>query len=157
MKPTELAAQSRPEIDAGTALVMVLDAQRQIRCVNPALAQLAGYDERELLGQPFPLLRHSETPADVLREMWRRVAAGGTWIAPVALRCRGGAALWVLATCMPMHHARMGEITVLVLVRPSDWQVLAAMERYAVMRTRITNWLDRLMFEPLVLKQVLRW
>ncbi|MBI5257874.1 MAG: PAS domain-containing protein [Burkholderiales bacterium] len=157
MNPPELAPQSLPEIAPGSALVMVLDAQRSIRCMNPALATLAGYDERALIGQPFPLLRHPDTPAEVLREMWRQVEGGSTWVAPLALRCRGGASLWALATCTPMCHVRLGEIAVLVLMRPSTVQLEAAQERYAMMRSRITIWLDKLMLEPLELKRVQRW
>lgn len=146
-----------PHIEPGTALILVVDADRRVRHINPGLARLMGYGDLQLIGHPLPLLRHPDMPASAMREMWAHVDDGAPWIAPVALRRRDGSRLWALATCAPVRHPRLGLSVMVVLMRPSDEQLQAALARYERQHNRVSVWLDKLMLEPLALDQVTRW
>ena len=146
-----------PHIQSGTALILIVDADRRIRHINPALAKLVGYGDEELLGHPFRLLRHSDMPASALREMWSQIELGKPWISPLPLRRRDGSRLWALATCAPVRHPRLGPSMMMVLMRPSDEQLLAALARSQHLHNRSSTWLDQLAQEPLGLDRVLRW
>ncbi|HSW07726.1 PAS domain-containing protein [Aquabacterium sp.] len=148
---------AHPHIQSGTALILIVDADRRIRHINLALSQLMGYAGAQLIGHPFPLLRHPDMPASAMREMWAQVDAGAPWIATLALRRRDGNRLWALATCAPVRHPRLGACVMIVLMRPSDAQLHAALTSYEHQHNRISIWLDKLMLEPLALDDVTRW
>lgn len=146
-----------PQIDAGSALMLIVDADRDIRHINPTLSQLLGYYANDLIGQPFPLMRHPDMPAALMREMWAVAEDGQVWMDPIALRCRDGGRLWALATCAPVKHPRLGNSIVMMMMRPSGAQLDAAMERYRWAHNRVSSWLDKLSLEPLGLDHVIAW
>jgi len=148
---------AEPQIAPDTALMLLVDADRDIRHINPALAALVGYAAPELIGQPFPMLRHLDMPACAMREMWAMVEAGQVWMAPIALRCRDGSRLWALASCAPVYHPLLGGSVAMMLMRPSEGELAAAIERYQWAHNRISTWLDKLALEPLGLDHVIRW
>ena len=91
--------------------LMIIDAEQQINYVNPAACQLLGYDEAEILGQPWQTFLHESS------ETGRQLAEPKSWgrnnkvSIELVLAHKSGAAVYVMLTAVlevrqgAFHHA----------------------------------------------------
>jgi PAS domain S-box-containing protein len=86
-------------------IVSKTDSRGIITYANDVFQRVAGYSERELLGQPHNLIRHPDMPQSVFRYLWQTIAAGQEIFAYVVNQSRNGDHYWVLAHVTPTFDA----------------------------------------------------
>jgi len=59
--------------------LIVTDEQSRILRANPAMAQMLGYTQAQLEGQPTRMLRGASTPEGIIRQFWAELAKHGRW------------------------------------------------------------------------------
>ncbi|PIW26652.1 MAG: chemotaxis protein [Rhodospirillales bacterium CG15_BIG_FIL_POST_REV_8_21_14_020_66_15] len=90
-------------------IVSKTDLKGYITYANDVFLNIAGYTEREVLGQPHSLIRHPQMPRCVFKLLWDTITAGGEIFAYVLNRCKNGDHYWVFAHVTPSRDAA-GEI-----------------------------------------------
>ncbi len=87
--------------DDDEIIVSKTDLKGRITYCNDVFLRVAGYSERELLGQPHNIIRHPDMPRCVYKLLWDTLAAGREIFAYVVNRARNGDHYWVLAHVTP--------------------------------------------------------
>lgn len=83
--------------------ILVTDANQKIRAINPALSEISGYREDELLGQ-HPRILDAERPASEARQAMSEVLQRDhRWIGELWLRRKSGEPIPVWATVIAVH------------------------------------------------------
>lgn len=83
--------------------ILVTDAEQRIRAINPALAEMTGYSESELLGH-HPRMLDAERPGNEARlAMSDVLRTEGRWIGELWLRCKSGEPVPVWATVIAVR------------------------------------------------------
>jgi aerotaxis receptor len=119
---------------AEQTLISITDLKGRITYCNTNFAQVSGYTEAELLGQPHNLVRHPDMPEEAFRDMWATIEAGLPWTALVKNRRKTGDYYWVRANATPVRdgHRTVGYLS--VRTRPTDVEVRQFEALYATMR-----------------------
>lgn len=86
-------------------IVSKTDLKGRLTYVNRLFAEISGYPEDELLGEPHNIIRHPDMPRAVFALLWERMAAGEELFAYVVNMARDGAHYWVLAHITPTVDA----------------------------------------------------
>lgn len=86
---------------ANEIIVSKTDAKGRIIYANEVFLRLAGYSEREVIGQPHSLIRHPDMPRCVFKLLWDTIASGKECFAYVVNRSKNGDHYWVLAHVTP--------------------------------------------------------
>ncbi|HWJ83514.1 MAG TPA: PAS domain-containing protein [Nocardioides sp.] len=95
--PTGIEKTFRPD----QIIVSKTDPQGRLTYVNGLFAEISGYPESELIGQPHNIIRHPEMPRSVFKLLWERIAAGEEIFAYVMNLSADGGHYWVLAHVTP--------------------------------------------------------
>jgi PAS domain S-box-containing protein len=95
--------------DPDEVIVTKTDLSGKMTYVNPTFLKLAGYSERECLGQQHNLIRHPDMPRAVFKLLWDTLQAGNEIFAYVNNRSINGDYYWVFAHVTPSRNAA-GEI-----------------------------------------------
>ena len=82
--------------------VAVTDLEGHIEYVNPAFERISGYSRDELLGQTPALIRSSQTPDSVYRELWATITAGKVWTGEFLNRRKDGTLYWEFEVISPL-------------------------------------------------------
>lgn len=82
-------------------IVSKTDTKGRIIYANEVFLRLAGYSEREILGQPHNVIRHPAMPRCVFKLLWDTIESGKECFAYVVNRSKGGDHYWVLAHVTP--------------------------------------------------------
>ncbi|MDP2697443.1 PAS domain-containing protein [Thalassospira sp.] len=82
-------------------IVSKTDPKGRITYANDIFLKIAGYRERDVLGQPHSIIRHPHMPRCVYAVMWETIARGEEIFAYVVNRCANGDHYWVLANVTP--------------------------------------------------------
>lgn len=90
-------------------IVSKTDLEGRLTYGNRTFFNLAGYSERECLGQQHNLVRHPEMPRSVFKLLWDTLQAGDEIFAYVVNRSMNGDHYWVFAHVTPSRNAA-GEI-----------------------------------------------
>ena len=101
---------------------------------NKAFADISGYTQEQMVGQPHNIVRHPDMPAEAFADMWRDLKAGRPWRALVKNRRSDGGFYWVVANASPVREN--GQIVGYQSVRsrPSRDEVAAAEAVYKRIR-----------------------
>ncbi|CAA7623464.1 PAS domain-containing protein [Magnetospirillum sp. UT-4] len=86
-------------------IVSKTDTKGRITYANDVFMRVAGYTEREVLGQPHSIIRHPAMPRCVFKLLWDTIEAGDECFAYVVNRCKNGDHYWVLAHVTPTFDA----------------------------------------------------
>lgn len=70
---------------------------------NDVFLRLAGFKEKELLGQQHNIIRHPDMPRCVFKLLWDTVSAGEEILAYVVNKSKNGDHYWVFAHVTPTH------------------------------------------------------
>ena len=73
----------------------------RITYANDTFLHIAGYRERDILGQPHSIIRHPDMPRCVFSLLWQTIEAGREIFAYVINRSANGDHYWVLANVTP--------------------------------------------------------
>ncbi|TGK38069.1 methyl-accepting chemotaxis protein [Leptospira andrefontaineae] len=78
------------------------DSKGKITYVSQDFADVSGFSEEEMLGQPHNIVRHPDIPPAVYKDLWDTVQSGRPWNAIVKNRAKNGDHYWVDATVTPV-------------------------------------------------------
>lgn len=116
-------------------IVSKTDLKGRITYCNDVFRTIAGYTERELLGQPHSIIRHPDMPRCVFKLLWDTISARGEIFAYVKNMARNGDHYWVLAHVTPSVDAGGTIVGYHSSRRCPDPSAVAAVERlYADLR-----------------------
>lgn len=86
---------------ADDIIVSKTDLKGRITYANDTFCRIAGYAERELIGQPHSIIRHPDMPRAVFKLLWDTLAEQREVFAYVKNRTRSGDFYWVFAHVTP--------------------------------------------------------
>ena len=123
-------------------IVSKTDPRGRITYANQVFLRIAGYEEREVLGQPHSLVRHPDMPRCVFKLLWDAIATGNEIFAYVKNLAKNGDHYWVLAQVTPSFdparkvvgfhsNRRVPDRSALAKIEPLYRQLLAEEERHA--------------------------
>ena len=95
--------------DDNEIIVSKTDLKGRITYCNDVFMRIAGYTEKELLGQPHSIIRHPDMPRCIFKLLWDTIEAGDEIFAYVINRAKNGDHYWVLAHVTPSFKSG-GEI-----------------------------------------------
>jgi PAS domain S-box-containing protein len=84
-----------------SVIVSKTDMRGIITYANQTFLDVAGYDLREVIGQPHNFIRHPAMPRCVFKLLWDRIAAGYEVFAYVINLAKHGDHYWVFAHVTP--------------------------------------------------------
>ena len=84
-------------LDRNDFIVSKTDLKRRIIYCNKIFIELAGYDEKELLGAPHNIVRHPDMPKVVFKLLWDRLKKKQEIFAYVKNLSKDGGYYWVFA------------------------------------------------------------
>ncbi|WP_316862837.1 PAS domain-containing protein [uncultured Cohaesibacter sp.] len=99
-KDTTLTGKER-FFDESDIIVSKTDLKGRVTYCNREFQRVAGYTEREMLGQPHNIIRHPDMPRCVFELMWETIQNGDEIFAYVVNRCKNGDHYWVNAHITP--------------------------------------------------------
>lgn len=82
-------------------IVSKTDLSGKITYGNDLFIRISGYTEKELLGKPHNILRHSDMPKLIFQLLWERIKAGKEIFAYVKNRTKENDYYWVFAHVTP--------------------------------------------------------
>lgn len=86
-------------------IVSKTDLKGRMTYANNVFLRLAGYDEKQVIGQPHSLIRHPEMPRCIFKLLWDTIQGGKEIFAYVVNRSANGDHYWVLAHVTPSRDA----------------------------------------------------
>lgn len=90
--------------DENEILVSKTDKRGRITYCNTLFRDIAGYNNKELVGEPHNLVRHPEMPRTVFKVLWDALEAKREVFAYVKNLCSNGDHYWVLAHVTPSFN-----------------------------------------------------
>lgn len=82
-------------------IVSKTDLKGRLTYCNDVFLRMAGYTEKECLGQPHNMIRHPDMPRCVFDLLWETIQSGTEIFAYVKNRCKNGDHYWVQAHVTP--------------------------------------------------------
>ncbi|MDN7610568.1 methyl-accepting chemotaxis protein [Burkholderia multivorans] len=102
MRNNQPVTQQEFDFPDDATLMSTTDADSVITYANTAFAQVSGFSNDELVGQPHNVVRHPDMPRDAFADMWATLRRGEPWTALVKNRRKNGDHYWVRANAVPM-------------------------------------------------------
>ncbi|EMK24111.1 methyl-accepting chemotaxis protein [Leptospira kirschneri] len=90
------------KVPINSVLISRTDMKGRISYVSQDFANISGFSEEEMLGEPHNLIRHPDVPSEIFREMWETIKNGNPWSGIVKNRAKSGDHYWVDATVTPV-------------------------------------------------------
>lgn len=87
--------------DESDIIVSKTDTKGRITYANDIFLTIAGYTEKEVIGQPHNMIRHPDMPRAVFKLLWETIAAGSEIFAYVKNLTKAGDYYWVFAHVTP--------------------------------------------------------
>lgn len=82
-------------------IVSKTDTSGRIVYANDVFLRIAGYEEKEIIGQPHSIIRHPDMPRAVFSLLWETLTQGSEIFAYVVNLARNGDHYWVFAHVTP--------------------------------------------------------
>jgi len=82
-------------------IVSKTNLKGRITYANRMFLDIAGYSEKDVIGQPHSLIRHPDMPRCIFKLLWNTVQEGKEIFAYVVNRCKNGDHYWVYAHVTP--------------------------------------------------------
>lgn len=87
--------------DENELIVSKTDLKGRLTYCNDVFLRIAGYTEKECLGEPHSMIRHPEMPRCIFGLLWETIQDGREIFAYVVNRCKNGDHYWVQAHVTP--------------------------------------------------------
>jgi len=97
-------------VEQSPVSIVITDLDGDIEYVNPKFTQLTGYSHAEALGQNARILKSGETSAEIYRQLWELITAGGEWQGEFLNKKKNGEFYWESASISSIKNSA-GEIT----------------------------------------------
>ncbi|MDR0746615.1 MAG: PAS domain-containing protein [Helicobacteraceae bacterium] len=120
-------------VDEKTLLISETDRYGNIRYVNDEMCRVSGFQEAELLGRTHKLIRHSDMPKSVFKQLWETISRGATWRGFIKNTTKSGESFWVFTTIFPIESA-YGEGFLAVRNRANEDEINRYEKRYEQLR-----------------------
>ena len=91
--------------DENEIIVSKTNLKGHITYCNDVFLRIAGYTEKECLGQPHSMIRHPDMPRSIFGLLWESIQDGREIFAYVMNRCKNGDHYWVFAHVTPSMDA----------------------------------------------------
>ena len=91
--------------DKDDIIVSKTDLKGRITYANRTFCEIAGYNEREVVGQPHSMIRHPDMPRAVFKLLWDTLQDGRELFAYVKNMTKTGDYYWVFAHVTPSFDA----------------------------------------------------
>ncbi|EQA73721.1 PAS domain S-box protein [Leptospira noguchii serovar Panama str. CZ214] len=85
-------------VPINSVLISRTDTKGKISYVSQDFANISGFSEEEMLGEPHNLIRHPDVPSEIFQEMWETIKNGNPWSGIIKNRAKSGDYYWVDAT-----------------------------------------------------------
>lgn len=82
-------------------IVSKTDLKGRLTYTNKVFLDIAGYTERECIGQQHSMIRHPDMPRCIFKLLWDTIQCGSEIFAYVINRCKNGDHYWVYAHVTP--------------------------------------------------------
>ncbi len=102
MRNNQPVTQQEFDFPDDVTLMSTTDADSIITYANTTFAQVSGFTNEELVGQPHNVVRHPDMPREAFADMWATLRRGEPWTALVKNRRRNGDHYWVRANAIPV-------------------------------------------------------
>ncbi|ROV59674.1 PAS domain-containing protein [Vibrio ponticus] len=86
-------------------LISTTDPSSYITYANYDFCDIAGFDEKDLIGNPHNMVRHQDMPKEAFKQMWSYLKAGQSWMGLVKNQCNDEQHYWVSAFVTPIKDA----------------------------------------------------
>ncbi len=96
--------------DDDEIIVSKTDLKGRIIYANDVFLRVAGYKEKEIMGQPHSIVRHPDMPRCVFKLLWDTISEGKEIFAYVVNMAKNGDHYWVFAHVTPTFDSD-GNIT----------------------------------------------
>ncbi len=134
MKNQVLVTDVETVVPDGVFIYSRTDLRGIIVEANAAFAEISGYRQEDMVGQPHNLVRHPDMPKEAFADLWQTLKQGKPWRGLVKNRRSDGGYYWVIANASPVREN--GKIVGYQSIRsrPSREQINAAAQAYAKIR-----------------------
>ncbi|MBN2870741.1 MAG: diguanylate cyclase [Campylobacterales bacterium] len=85
-----------------SVITSTTDLEGTIVYVSNAFCRISQYDASDLIGQNHRIVRHSDMPEEVYRELWDTITDNRTWEGEIKNKAKDGSHYWVHATISPI-------------------------------------------------------
>ena len=131
------------EFRDGETIVSKTDLKGIVTYVNPYFCEIAGYTEKESLGQPHNFVRHPDMPPEAFADLWDNLKRGRPWTGYVKNRTKNGDSYWVEANATPIREGGHVVGYMSVRTKPPRAVVEAVSKVYQEMREGTRKWIVR--------------
>ncbi|MBD3754613.1 MAG: PAS domain S-box protein [Gammaproteobacteria bacterium] len=134
MRNNQPVTDNEYKVPQGVTLVSETDLHGTIAHCNDAFEIASGFSRRELIGQPYNIVRHPDVPEAVFEDMWQTLKSGHPRSQVVKNRRADGGFYWVKANVTPVYNN--GELRGYMSVRcaVSAEEIKAAERAYAAIK-----------------------
>ena len=87
--------------DSNDLIVSKTDLKGKITYANDIFLDIAGYGEKDVIGQPHNIIRNPNMPRVIFELLWRAISAGNEIFAFVVNSAKNGDHYWVIAHVTP--------------------------------------------------------
>jgi PAS domain S-box-containing protein len=91
--------------DQADIIVSKTDLKGRITYANKVFCEIAGYAEKDVIGQPHSMIRHPDMPRAVFKLLWDTILEGREIFAYVKNMAKNGDYYWVFAHVTPSYGA----------------------------------------------------
>lgn len=92
------------------------DRKGIITSTSEAFCEISGYSHQELIGNDHSIVRHSDMPASIYKDLWSSITRGKTWQGELKNKKKNGDYYWVHAYISPVCDEQ-GNITGYTAIR----------------------------------------
>jgi len=121
-------------IPENTFIYSRTDLKGMITEANKAFADISGFSQEEMVGQPHNMIRHPDMPEEAFADMWQCLKAGMPWKGVVKNRRKDGGFYWVCANASPIREDGQVIGYQSVRTKPTRAQISAADQAYQRIR-----------------------
>lgn len=104
-------------VDQSGTLVVVTDADGEIRYVNRGFEDITGFSRHEVVGRNIRLLKSGTQPDDTYRNLWETIQSRRTWRGLLHNRRKDGSLYWARATIDPVAGGDEGRPTYFIAMQ----------------------------------------
>ncbi len=122
------------KLDKEMIIVSETDAGGNIVYANDDFCKISRYTKDELIGKPYSMICHPDTPKEAFENLWNTVKNGKVWKGIVKNRAKDGGYYWVHATVYPSVTTEGEARYFSVRVRPTVDEIEMAEKQYATLQ-----------------------
>jgi len=129
-------------VEQSPVMVAITDLNGIIDYVNPKLEEVTGYNNCELKGETFRILKSGLQPPEFYETLWKTISSGNVWKGEICNRKKSGELYWESATISTINNSQMKPIYYLAIKEDiTQWK---RMERNLIEAKELAEASDRL-------------